>query len=67
MAAVVASNDWPDSGRFIARHRQQKQRVEIICNLQAIVVELLNEWKLANQNRLPDVLKTSHFYSPRAN
>lgn len=67
MAAVVASNDWPDSGRFIARHRQQKQCVEIICDLQAIVVELLNEWKLANQNRLPDVLKTAHFYSPHAN
>ena len=63
IAAVVASNDWPDSGRFIARYRQQVHRLEIISDLQAIVVELLNEWKLANQNRLPDVLRR-HISTP---
>lgn len=63
IAAVVASNDWPDSGRFIGRHRQQHPRIEIISDMQAIVVELLNEWKLANQNRLPDVLMR-HFSTP---
>lgn len=55
IAAVVASNDWPDSGRFFARHHAQKRNCEIIENLQEMVLDLLMEWHRANQNFLPQV------------
>jgi hypothetical protein len=56
IAAVVASNDWPDSGRFYARHRAQKRNTEIIENLQDMVFDLLTEWHRANQHGLPEVM-----------
>lgn len=55
VAAVVASNDWPDSGRFFARHAAQKRNSEIIENLQEMVGDLLMEWHKANQGSLPQV------------
>lgn len=54
-AAIVASNDWPDSGRFFARHHVQKQNAEIIENLHEMVFDLLMEWYKANQLSLPQV------------
>lgn len=56
IAAVVASNDWPDSGRFYARHRAQKRNTEIMENLQDMVFDLLTEWHRANQHGLPEII-----------
>lgn len=64
IAAVVASNDWPDSGRFYARHRAQKRHAEIIENLQDMVFDLLTEWHRANQHGLPEVSASMGSFLP---
>lgn len=55
LAAVVASNDWPDTGRFLALQSEQGHRVEILQNLQILAEELMRKWSERNNFTAPDV------------
>jgi eukaryotic translation initiation factor 2C len=55
LAAVVASNDWPDTGRFLALQSEQGHRVEILQNLQSLAEELMRKWSERNNFTAPDV------------
>ncbi|CAK9867345.1 unnamed protein product [Sphagnum jensenii] len=54
LAAVVASNDWPDTGRFLALQSEQGHRVEILQNLQSLAEELMRKWSERNNFTAPD-------------
>ncbi|CAM6038706.1 unnamed protein product [Sphagnum compactum] len=56
LAAVVASNDWPDTGRFLALQSEQGHRVEILQNLQSLAEELMRKWSERNNFTAPDNL-----------
>jgi len=62
LAAVVASNDWPDTGRFLALQSEQGHRVEILQNLQSQAEELMRKWSERNNFTAPDVC--DHFSPP---